>query len=184
MTIKKKLIDKVIGIEGGYVNDPRDSGGETNWGITIGTARAFGFDGRMIDMERHEAFDIYAARYWDPLRLDEIEVLSSDIAYELFDTGVNMGIYRAAVFLQRALNTLNQRKKNYPDLIVDGNIGGKTIAALKAFLDKRGRRGEVVLLRMLNCLQGMRYIELAERRQKDEAFIFGWFLNRVNIEGE
>ena len=39
--------------------------------------------------------------------------------------------------------------------------------------------GEVVLVRALNSLQGAFYVELAEKRQKDEAFVYGWLLNRV-----
>jgi hypothetical protein len=51
--------------------------------------------------------------------------------------------------------------------------------ALKRYLFLRGRDGQVVLLRMLNALQGAFYIELAERREKDETFIYGWFRARV-----
>tara|TARA_B100000686_G_scaffold353795_1_gene460851 strand:- start:2091 stop:2645 length:555 start_codon:yes stop_codon:yes gene_type:complete len=184
MSIKRKSIDHLIGIEGGYVNDSRDSGGETNYGITIGTARAFGYDGPMKNMSRNEAYNIYSLLYWDPLRLDQIERLSELVAYELFDTGVNMGLHRSATFLQTSLNALNKSQSLYDDLVVDGRIGAKSISALKAYLDKRGKSGELVLVRMLNCLQGAFYIELAERRPKDKAFVYGWFLNRITIEGE
>jgi hypothetical protein len=49
------------------------------------------------------------------------------------------------------------------------------------FLKARGSQGEVVLLRMLNALQGARYIEITEERVQNEDFIYGWFLNRVVI---
>ncbi|VEH67121.1 Predicted lysozyme (DUF847) [Rodentibacter pneumotropicus] len=29
----QQIFDRLIGHEGGYVNDPRDPGGETNWGL-------------------------------------------------------------------------------------------------------------------------------------------------------
>ena len=59
-------------------------------------------------------------------------------------------------------------------------MGPSTLKALNAYLTKRGTQGELVLLRALNCLQGAFYIELVERRYKDEVFIYGWLLNRVN----
>lgn len=65
------------------------------------------------------------------------------------------------------------------DLIVDGDVGNRTIRALEAFIAIRGEDGEEVLYKMLNSLQGAFYITLSERRSKDEKFIFGWFKNRV-----
>ena len=41
--MKTKIINEIIGVEGGYVNDPSDSGGETNFGITVAVARQFGY---------------------------------------------------------------------------------------------------------------------------------------------
>ena len=88
-----------------------------------------------------------------------------------------MGIGRAAEFLQRSLNALNNQGKLYADLVVDRDLGPSTLYALGAFMK---HREEVVLYRALNCLQGAFYIELSERRQKDERFVYGWLLNRVN----
>lgn len=65
------------------------------------------------------------------------------------------------------------------DIAIDGKIGPATIGALKAFLAKRGKDGETVLMRALNSLQGARYLELTEKREKNETFTFGWMLNRV-----
>ena len=53
------------------------------------------------------------------------------------------------------------------------------MAALTALLAKRGGDGRTVLLRALNALQGAFLLELGRRRQKDEDYLFGWFLNRV-----
>jgi lysozyme family protein len=79
------------------------------------------------------------------------------------------------------LNVLNYRQGIYRDIKADGKIGRNTLFALKKYLAKRGKAGEEVLVGMLNALQGARYIELAERREKDEAFIYGWFKNRIII---
>lgn len=179
-TLKNKIINDIIEIEGGYVNDPNDSGGETNFGITIDVARRYGYNGPMRDLPRALAFTIYSDEYWYKPRLDEIALMSPEIAEELADTGINMGVGRAGKFLQRSLNVLNNRQKYYNDIVVDGAIGNGTIGALRAYLDKRGKRGEKVLYRMLNSLQGAFYVTLAERREKDESFVYGWYENRVD----
>lgn len=182
MSVKDDVITEIIKIEGGYVNDPYDSGGETKYGITESVARTAGYAGPMIDLPYDLAFQIYAARYWAPIRGDSIEMVDEYIAREVADTAVNMGVHRAATFLQRSLNVLNNRATLWADLTVDGQIGGKTIASLQLCHDKRAD-GMSVLLTMLNCLQGAKYVELAEAREKDEKFIYGWFRNRVYLTG-
>lgn len=177
--LKNTVINEIIKKEGGYVNDPKDSGGETNWGITKRVARRNGYYGAMRDLPKQMAFAIYAKCYWHPLCLDQIEKLSPTIAEELADTGVNQGVGRAAETLQRALNAFNNLGKLYGDIKIDGDIGPATLAALTAYLDKRGADGEIVLHRGLNVLQGAFYFDLTERRQKDEKYLYGWFRNRV-----
>jgi lysozyme family protein len=91
-----------------------------------------------------------------------------------------MGPAVAVTFLQRALTALNRNAKDYPDLVPDGRIGERTLAALDSFLATRGRSsGETVLLRALEALQGERYLRLAERRPASEAFLYGWLANRI-----
>ena len=172
-------IDALIAREGGYVDHPADRGGPTNWGITEQVARAFGYHGRMQDMPRSLAKSIYLERYWEAPKFNLINEHSAPVAEELLDTGVNMGTGVAARFLQRALNVLNAEGKHYPDIAVDGAIGRVTIAALRAYLGARGKDGHVVLLRALNAQQAVRYIELAEARPSQEAFVHGWLLHRV-----
>jgi len=173
--------DTMLGKEAGYSNDPRDSGGQTNYGITEAVARAFGYAGPMNLLGLDQAKAIYRSRYWDALQLDQIASLAPDVVGELFDTAVNLGTGTAATFLQRALNVLNKEARWYPDVQSDGRIGPMTIAALREYIRRRGAEGQVVLMRALNSLQGAFYVELAERRAKDEAFVYGWLLNRVEI---
>jgi lysozyme family protein len=172
-------INALIGREGCYSNNPSDRGGETIWGITAAVARAFGYVGAMAAMPRAVAETIYTQRFWVQSGLDKVAALSERIAEELLDTGVNMGSATAGKFLQRALNVLDQQGKLYPPLGLDGGIGAMTLQALKLFLAARGSDGEKVLLRMLNAQQSIRYIELAEGSPSQEAFEFGWQLNRV-----
>ncbi|MCV6943035.1 putative peptidoglycan-binding domain-containing protein, partial [Klebsiella pneumoniae] len=112
-------------------------------------------------------------------RFDQVAALSTLLADELCDTGVNMGPSVASKFFQRWLTAMNMRGKLYPDLIPDGAIGPRTITALKGYLSARGKEGEQVLLRALNCSQGARYLELAEGREANEDFLYGWVKERV-----
>ena len=91
-SLKQGIINDIIRVEGGYVYDPLDSGGETNFGVTINTARAYGYDGLMVDLPRDTAFNIYSAMYWDAVRGDDLESLSSVVAAEVVDSAVNMGV--------------------------------------------------------------------------------------------
>lgn len=173
-------------MEGRYSHRPADRGGETAYGIKEAVARANGYTGRMIDLSIEDARRIYKAQYWDILRLDAIAEISVAAAEELFDTGVNCGVGTAGQFLQRALNAFNgvqhtalEGKRFYPDVKVDGVVGPLTVEAFRAFMAWRGLAGEAVLLRALNGLQATRYIAIAEADHSQEAFTFGWFLNRI-----
>ena len=177
----ERILDEVLAVEGGYVNDPADAGGETNWGITVAVARASGYTGAMRDLPRDVARGIYHEKYVVGPGFAAIASVSPAVAAELVDTGVNMGPKTASVFLQRVLNALNDGGSNYPDVKTDGNVGPATMSALRRYLQTRGKHGEVVLLRALNALQGARYIELAEGRPENERFVFGWLANRVVV---
>lgn len=174
MDVKDEIIGAILGHEGGYVNNPDDSGGETNWGITKAVARQYGYKGSMRHMTKRVAIAIYEELYWHPLLLDEISRHSHSLAYVLFDIGVNAGVGRSARYFQRCLNVLNNRGRNWPDIVADGEIGGKTMAAFRSFYGMRGAEGITRLIAMIKGLQMAHYITLAERREKDEAFIYGW----------
>ena len=173
------LIGPLLAREGGYVNDARDAGGETRWGVTVAVARASGYAGPMKAMTREQAGEVYRSRYWTGPRLDKIAAVSGAVAGKLFDLGVNMGPAVGVRFLQRALNVLNRGTRDFPDIAVDGTVGPALLGALQTFLRLRGGEGETVLLKALNCLQGARYVELAEARPANETFAFGWLANRI-----
>lgn len=172
--LKAQIINEILKREGGYVNDPRDSGGETNFGVTIKVARDHGYAGSMRDMPREVAFNIYVKLYWGAVKGDALMSISPELAIEIVDTAVNMGVSRASRFLQRALNVLTDA-----DLVVDGKIGPATLVALGEYMV--ARNDDTTLCKALNCLQGAHYIKLAERREKDRAFVYGWLKNRVEI---
>lgn len=183
MTVDE-AIEEILLKEGGYVNNPNDSGGETNWGITVVEARAWGYQGPMQNLPRASAKLIYLKKYWVATGLDRLSTLSSVIAMKLLDIAINQGVYRAGEFCQRLLNALNRNERDFKDLKVDGNIGPGTRAALTAFLHARPGAASIgtaeeVFVKGLRAMQGYFYIDLAERRPKDEEFLFGWLKNRA-----
>lgn len=110
--------DRLIGHEGGYASHPDDPGGETNWGITLRTAREAGYTGSMRTLTREQAREIHRAAYW---RRAKAEQYDGAIAFQVFDAAVNHGIGQAIRFLQRAVGVAD-----------DGVVGPATLAAVRA----------------------------------------------------
>lgn len=172
------FIDSILLAEGGYVNDPSDRGGETMFGITREVARLNGYFGPMKEMPESLARAIYRKRYISEPAFDKVALINERVAGELIDTGVNMGPATAAMFLQRWLNAFNDTGSRYSKLFVDGRIGSVTLSALQSFLKWR-KEGETVMMRALNSVQAVRYLDIAERDDSQKRFIYGWLLNRV-----
>lgn len=114
----QQIFDRLIGHEGGYVNDPQDPGGETNWGITKRTAMANGYTGNMKTMTRQQAYEIYRRAFW--LRYN-CEQMPDAVAYQFFDAAVNHGFGNASRMLQRAVGVLD-----------DGIIGKYSLEAINS----------------------------------------------------
>lgn len=176
-----------LGHEGGYANDPVDRGGETYKGIARNFWRSWA-GWRVIDtiksqvgsttsainraaasnqeLQNHvDAF--YKQNFWDVNRLDQIN--DQQVANEVYDTGVNMGVSVAARFLQNALNVLSGS-----GLVEDGIIGPMTVRATNSANSR-------VLYNMLNILQGQRYMEIVRSNPSQRKFVVGWFNNRIDI---
>ncbi len=179
MTNKREIIGGIIELEGGYVNDPSDSGGETKYGITKKVACASGHSGFIKDLTEESAYRIYSASYWMPLGLYDVESIYPGVAPRLMDMGVHMGVPRTAEFLQQCLNLLNNCSMHYQDIEVDGFIGKRTIKALREFSDIRRKEGGEVLEAMLASQHVNFLIELALKREKDERFVYGWIKKRI-----
>ena len=106
--------------EGGYVNHPRDPGGETNKGVTKRVYDAYrrraGLVPRSVrQITDAEVYDIYRRQYWNAASCDD---LPHGVAYCVFDGAVNSGVSQSAKWLQRAVG-----------VTADGVIGVKTLAA-------------------------------------------------------
>lgn len=108
---------RLIGHEGGYVDDPRDPGGRTKYGIS---QRAYpGEDIAGLTLERAKA--IYLRDYWGPAGCDAVP---PSIKFDLFDMAVNSGVRAAVRTLQRAAGL--------GDRSVDGVLGPQTLQAVQA----------------------------------------------------
>lgn len=175
--------------EGGYCDDPDDAGGETYKGIS----RVYNptWDGWMvIDLSQDDPtfpkcleFDnalqnsvkkFYKIKYFDDYRGDE---MPKELAIEMFDTSVNMGVGRAVKFLQIALNVLNRNQELYRDMVEDGSYGPTTHKCLESYLRTDD---EMLLCKVINILQGNHYINYMKKSPKQEKYARGWF-KRVDI---
>ncbi len=114
-----QFINRVLSHEGGYVNHPKDPGGETNWGVTKRTAMANGFNGSMRAMTREQAIGIYRKAFWERYHADQ---MPEAVAFQFFDACVNHGYGNAARMLQRAAGV--------PDDGIIGEISLKAINSL------------------------------------------------------
>lgn len=109
-----QAFDRLMGNEGGYVNNPADPGGETNWGIA---QRSYP-DVDIKNLTRDQAKAIYLRDFWQRGQMDQYDPA---IAFQVFDIAVNSGIETAVRLLQRAAGVAD-----------DGHIGPVTVAAVKA----------------------------------------------------
>jgi len=141
---------KVIKHEGGYVNDPKDSGGETKYGIS---KRAYP-DVDIKNLTLQDAKAIYKRDYWDRVKGDLID--SQEIAESIFDFGVNAGVRTASKMAQLVL-----------DVEPDGKIGPKTIEVLNDF-------NKDLFMASYALAKVARYIYLCERNRKNKRFFYGW----------
>lgn len=180
--LQDRLIEDLIQREGGYVNHPSDRGGPTKYGITEAVARANGYHGRMADMPKNVARRIYKRRFWDSVGLDHIH--HDELRLYLFDFCVHSGPARPGKALQRCLNVLNGRGRQYPDIRVDGMIGPATLSAMRALVNHRGPVAYDVLAHMVNGIRQEFLVVLAESRESQEDFSWGWALRVFMLSEE
>ena len=131
MTSVHKIAEEIVRREGGFVNDPDDPGGATNYGVTIHTMRRLGLDktgdGRVSvadvrALTRSDAVEIFKRHYYHEPKIDKLpQVLQASV----FDMYVNAGA-NAVKILQRLVTRMG-----FP-VTADGVIGPKTLAAVRA----------------------------------------------------
>ena len=152
-----EIIEQVLHHEGGYVNDPTDLGGETNFGIT----KRFYPDVDIKNLTKEGAKEIYKKDYWDKNKCGD---LPSQLRHIYFDMCVNMGKRTAVKVLQRA--AVNKGK----DIEVDGGLGPATLGAVKN-----------VELERVRAFRVKYYVDLVNKKPEQEKFYFGWFRRALEV---
>lgn len=129
----RSIAEEIVAREGGFVNDPDDPGGATNFGVTIHTMRTLGLDldgdgdvdaGDVRRLTREQAVDIFIEHYFVRPR---IGMLPEALQPSVFDMQVNAGS-NAVKILQQLLRDMGL------DIAVDGVIGPQTARAAHAAL--------------------------------------------------
>ena len=120
----EKCLEAILHHEGGYVNHPKDPGGETNLGVTKRVYEEWGGTKDMKDLEVEDVEPIYKKNYWDRVKA---ESLPGGLDLCVFDFGVNAGTGRAAKYLQTMIGT-----------VADGGIGPNTLKALANYVESEG----------------------------------------------
>jgi lysozyme family protein len=151
------IIEIVLEHEGGYVNDPVDPGGETNFGI----AKRSHPDVDIANLTREGAKEIYYQDYWMKNRVPQ---MPENLKHIYFDMCVNQGRGRAVKILQIAANAKGA------GLIVDGGLGPKTVKALVN-----------VELERVRAYRIKYYADLVTRKPDLEKFYFGWFRRALEV---
>tara|TARA_Y100000310_G_C20250467_1_gene608854 strand:+ start:104 stop:595 length:492 start_codon:yes stop_codon:yes gene_type:complete len=146
--------------EGGYVDDPDDAGGETNFGIS---KRAYP-DINIRGLTKEKAKEIYWKDYWQKGRCDYIPTFLAPIH---FDMCVNMGIKAAVKVLQI---TANHKNPESEQIDVDGGLGKLTIRAITNIEPERVRAFRV-----------MHYARIIERKPRLLKYWYGWFKRSLEV---
>ena len=130
----QKCLETILHHEGGYVNHPKDPGGETNLGVTKRVYEDWGGTKDMKDLTVEDVAPIYKKNYWDRVKGDH---LPAGLDLCVFDFGVNAGTGRAAKYLQKMIGTTP-----------DGGIGPATLQKLKEYVDDQGVEHTIKLYQM------------------------------------
>ena len=193
----RAAVDELLGIEGGFVDDPVDQGGATKYGISLRFLAAEGAfdedgDGKAdfdLDMDgdidgadirkltRGDAVYLYHRCFWVPL---DCERFPAPIGEMLFDQGVNGGIVTARKLLQRALNAslmeahARMGSKTAPALLnVDGVLADKSRAALIWVL-RYPAFGMPAIVKNYREAVRERYRQIVARYPSQKRFLRGW----------
>lgn len=155
----KQIAEEIVAREGGYVNDPDDPGGATNFGVTIHTMRRLGMDlDRDGDVDAHDvakltreqAVGIFIRHYFENPR---INLLPEPLQASVFDMYVNAG-GNAVKILQRLLAEFGET------VAVDGRLGPESAAAAERAFEEAGH----YLVDAYGIARRNYYFSIADRR--------------------
>ena len=171
-TTFEEIIEVVLAHEGGFVDDPDDRGGATNWGVTQAVWEDFLEDEftseDVRNFSREQAIELYREEFWKPSQADK---LPEEIREFYFDMCVNHGQRNAVKILQTAVNVKGG------SLVVDGGIGPNTINASEnlSLSDVQiERSGFYWNLVFVGSFYG--------KRNRQQKFIRGWIRRCFNLK--
>lgn len=163
MTNFDNAMSHILHVEGGFVDNPVDRGGTTNFGITLKTLSEYlGHPAtvqELKDMSMFTVHDVYRVLFWNRLKLDEISDYT--LCEFIMNQAVHRGVVSFVVDLQKLLGVQ-----------VDGIMGPKTIQALNVLYPKK-------LLADLLKRSFKKYARIVEQNPSQAEFIVGW-INRIN----
>ena len=157
LTTFDEIIDLTLEHEGGYVHDPKDLGGETNFGI----AGRFYPDVDIKNLTKEGAKEIYYEKYWKPSKADKVP---DQLKHIYFDMVVNFGKRGAVKVLQQAAVAKGHK------IAVDGGIGPNTLKAIKNVETDRVRAYRV-----------LKFASIVIKKQTQEKFWLGWFRRATEV---
>lgn len=180
----KAIVDRH---EKGYVNDPVDPGKETWDGISrVHNSNWKGW--ALIDAQKNKPNfpqclwldntletwkkDLYYENYWLPICGSEIN--DQTLAIELFDISVNLGPNTAVLYLQHALNLLNDNQKRYSNIKEDGKFGVITKRTMFSYEVKSFKSNNYtmqLLINIINAQQMRQYLKFIEANELREKYI-------------
>lgn len=170
----KDMINEVIKKEGGFVNDPLDRGGATNFGITAKTFEHFvGFlptSQQMASITKEFAAVIYEQEYYIKSKINDLPI---GIREHVFDICVNSGQKIAYKILQKAINIELKDNK----LVVDGIFGKLSKSSLESLLNS----DFYAFYNIQNNIIDLRiqfYKNIVERDSTQSKYLKGW-INRA-----
>lgn len=153
---RERILGWILEAEGGYVDDPRDPGGETIYGISRRAHPGAWHNG---PPSLAQAKDIYLEQYWKPMLLEDVlKIAGTPVAHALMDGAVNQGVG----WMTRALQILVNAQQ-------DGIMGPETLRKLRATVY---RDGQVEVFRAIIRARRSRYEMIGG------AFMRGW-MNRL-----
>jgi len=177
------ILAGVYAVEGGYVNDARDPGGATSYGVTEQVARQYGYRGDMRVFPKHCdgpatacADTVYVRSYIAAPGYMPLVQIEPAVAGELIDTAVNMGPSRPNRWFRLTMNVLGGAR--LPDGM--SSLGPADVAAYRMLQAKLGFIPAcVATLDALDAQQAAEYRRLAAANAKLRAFLKGWLRNRI-----
>lgn len=160
----------ILSFEGGYSNDPYDSGGETNKGITATTYDNFrksrNLPTQSVKLISDDEVSAIYYGYYKDCGADRIATINPELATQLFDFAINAGSSQAVKTLQKLIG-----------VTVDGVVGPDTLNHVKGIFSLPEEAKIYALARVAF------YFRLCQQKPTNKTFLMSWLSRPLKIEG-